>query len=158
MFKNIDEALNWIVGRKRNNHSFSDFKKLNEELNNPADKLRIIHVAGTNGKGSTVTMLRDFLMENGYKVGTLQSPHFLTHLDRIRINNQNIHEEIFLNKLNDTVHLFSNKSLDTYSQTLKKQFSKYEKESDPAKLSELRKSVIESHNNIISELHKILDE
>ena len=54
----------------------------------------------------------------------------------------------FLNKLNDTVHLFSNKSLDTYSQTLKKQFSKYEKESDPAKLSELRKSVIESHNNI----------
>ena len=64
----------------------------------------------------------------------------------------------FLNKLNDTVHLFSNKSLDTYSQTLKKQFSKYEKESDPAKLSELRKSVIESHNNIISELHKILDE
>ena len=72
MFKNIDEALNWIVGRKRNNHSFSDFKKLNEELNNPADKLRIIHVAGTNGKGSTVTMLRDFLMENGYKVGTLQ--------------------------------------------------------------------------------------
>lgn len=101
MFKNIDEALNWIVGRKRNNHSFSDFKKLNEELNNPADKLRIIHVAGTNGKGSTVTMLRDFLMENGYKVGTLQSPHFLTHLDRIRINNQNIPEEIFLKKLND---------------------------------------------------------
>ena len=90
MFKNIDEALNWIVGRKRNNHSFSDFKKLNEELNNPADKLRIIHVAGTNGKGSTVTMLRDFLMENGYKVGTLQSPHFLTHLDRIRINNRNL--------------------------------------------------------------------
>ena len=93
MFNNIDEALDWIVQRKRNNHSFLDFKKLNERLGNSADKLKIIHVAGTNGKGSTITMLRDFLINNGYKVATLQSPHFLTHLDRIRINNINIPEK-----------------------------------------------------------------
>lgn len=100
MFNNIDEALDWIVQRKRNNHSFLDFKKLNERLGNSADKLKIIHVAGTNGKGSTITMLRDFLINNGYKVATLQSPHFLTHLDRIRINNINIPEEVFVDKIN----------------------------------------------------------
>ena len=75
MFKNIDEALNWIVGRKRNNHSFSDFKKLNEELNNPADKLRIIHVAGTNGKGSTSSFIERALREAGYKTGLYTSPY-----------------------------------------------------------------------------------
>lgn len=100
MLKNIDEALEWIINRKRNNHPFSSFKRVNENLGNMADKLKIIHVAGTNGKGSTVTMLRDLLINNGYKVGTVQSPHFLTHLDRIRINNQIISEEEFLKGIN----------------------------------------------------------
>ena len=91
MFKNIDEAIDWIVQRKRNSHSFELFKSFMEKLGNPQDDLKIIHVAGTNGKGSTVTFLRDMFINNGYHVGTLQSPHYLSHLDRIRLM-----EQIFL--------------------------------------------------------------
>ncbi|MGN1405849.1 MAG: bifunctional folylpolyglutamate synthase/dihydrofolate synthase [Erysipelotrichaceae bacterium] len=111
MFKNIDEALDWIVKKKRNNHSFDLFRSFMEKLNNPQDKLKIIHVAGTNGKGSTVTFLRDMFINNGYHVGTLQSPHYLSHLDRIRLDGNNIPEETFVRLLNQYYELFVKEDL-----------------------------------------------
>ena len=111
MFKNIDEALNWIVKRKRNSHSFELFKSFMDRLGNPQDSLKIIHVAGTNGKGSTVTFLRDMFINNGYHVGTLQSPHYLSHLDRIRIDGNNIADEAFLRILNQYYELFIKENL-----------------------------------------------
>ncbi len=111
MFKNIDEALNWIMAQHKGELSFTDFKKVVEEIGNPQDDFKMIHVAGTDGKGSTVTFLRDLLMSQGYKVGTLQSPHFLTHLDRIRLNGENIKEEAFLRILNEHYDFFVDKHL-----------------------------------------------
>ena len=99
-FNDIDTALNWIMSQRRNGAEFTRFKETMKVLGNPQDNFKMIHVAGTNGKGSTVAYLRDALMTLGYKVGTLQSPHYITHLDRIRINNQNISEEAFLRILN----------------------------------------------------------
>ena len=99
-FNNIETALNWIMGQRRNGAEFTRFKETMKILGNPQDDFKMIHVAGTNGKGSTVAYLRDALMTLGYKVGTLQSPHYQTHLDRIRINNQNIKAEAFLDILN----------------------------------------------------------
>ncbi len=106
MFKNIDEGLNWLIHRRAEKHDFAAFKKLMAFLGNPQDDFKTIHVAGTNGKGSTVTYLRDLLLYHGYKVGTLQSPHYLTHLDRIRINGDNIPEDVFLRLLNKYYELF----------------------------------------------------
>lgn len=100
MFKDIDTALSWVMKRRNETKDFNTFKALMESLDNPQDKFKTIHVAGTNGKGSTVTYLRDIFMANGYHVGTLQSPHFLTHLDRIRYDGKNIEEDIFLSILN----------------------------------------------------------
>ena len=111
MFKNIDEAIDWIVQRKRNSHSFELFKSFMEKLGNPQDDLKIIHVAGTNGKGSTVTFLRDMFINNGYHVGTLQSPHYLSHLDRIRLDGANIPDEAFLRILNQYYEMFVDENL-----------------------------------------------
>lgn len=100
MFKDIDTALSWVMNRRNETKDFNTFKALMQELGNPQDKFKTVHVAGTNGKGSTVTYLRDIFMANGYHVGTLQSPHFLTHLDRIRYDGKNIEGDMFLSILN----------------------------------------------------------
>ena len=106
MFNNIDEALDWIQNRRNTGHTFDNFKCVCNKINNPQNDFYTIHVAGTDGKGSTVAFLRDALMSHGFKVGTLQSPHYITHLDRIRINNVNIPESIFLSILNKNYSFF----------------------------------------------------
>lgn len=106
MFKTIDEALNWIMSSKKGEMTFKEFKRICKSLNNPQNGLNIIHVAGTNGKGSTIAFLRDLLMSQGFKVGSLQSPHYLTHLDRIRLNGKNISDEAFLRIINKNYDFF----------------------------------------------------
>ena len=68
-----------------------------EKLGNPQDSLRCIHVAGTNGKGSTCAMLASILQEAGYKVGLYTSPHIYEYTERIKINGQEISKEDFAN-------------------------------------------------------------
>ncbi len=59
-----------------------------EYLNNPQNKFKAIHVAGTNGKGSTSHMLASILQEAGYKVGLYTSPHLKDFRERIKINGE----------------------------------------------------------------------
>ena len=70
-----------------------NMSKLLELLGNPQDKLNVIHVAGTNGKGSTCSFITSILKECGYKVGLYTSPYLETFTERIRINGENIPEE-----------------------------------------------------------------
>lgn len=70
-------------------------KSVLEKLNNPQDDLKYIHVAGTNGKGSTCAMLASILQEAGYKVGLYTSPHIFEYTERIKINGQEISQEDF---------------------------------------------------------------
>lgn len=92
---NYNEALNFIS----ESHKFGmrlgldNMKRLLELLGNPQEKLNIIHVAGTNGKGSTCSFISTILVECGYKVGLYTSPYLETFTERIRINNENIPEE-----------------------------------------------------------------
>ncbi|GIN86943.1 bifunctional folylpolyglutamate synthase/dihydrofolate synthase [Heyndrickxia sporothermodurans] len=71
------ERMNWIMGK----------------LGSPEKKLKVIHIGGTNGKGSTVTYLRSILNENGYKVGTFTSPYIETFNERISVNGLPISNE-----------------------------------------------------------------
>ena len=72
-------------------------RKVLENLGNPQDSLKYIHVAGTNGKGSTCAMLDSILREAGYKVGLYTSPHIFEYTERIKINGQEISKEDFAN-------------------------------------------------------------
>ena len=62
-------------------------------LGNPQNKLRFIHVAGTNGKGSTSAMLASVLQSAGYRTGLYTSPYIRTFCERIRVDGENIPEE-----------------------------------------------------------------
>ena len=62
-------------------------------LNNPQNDLNIIHVAGTNGKGSSCTLLAEILKNAGYKTGLYTSPHLYSYTERFKINGNNISEE-----------------------------------------------------------------
>jgi dihydrofolate synthase/folylpolyglutamate synthase len=75
-----------------------------DHLNNPQNSLKCIHVAGTNGKGSTSHMLASVLQKAGYKVGLYTSPHLKDFRERIKINGKEISEDFvceFISKHKD---------------------------------------------------------
>ena len=114
MFTKIDEAIDWITSRKSTNYSFEHFQNVSHLAEDPQDDFYMIHVAGTDGKGSTVNYLCDLLMSQGYKVGTLTSPHYETHLDRIRVNGKNIKDSAFLNILNANYEFYTENELSMF--------------------------------------------
>lgn len=89
------EAMEYIskVGNFGSNYGLERTERILELLGNPHKKLRLIHVAGTNGKGSTTAMITKILMEHGYKVGMYTSPFLEEFEERIQINNCNIPKE-----------------------------------------------------------------
>ncbi|WP_318736154.1 MULTISPECIES: folylpolyglutamate synthase/dihydrofolate synthase family protein [unclassified Roseofilum] len=74
-------------------------KQLLARLGNPQDRVRVIHVAGTNGKGSVCAYISSILQAAGYRVGRYTSPHLQDWTERICINGQNIASEDLYNSL-----------------------------------------------------------
>ena len=72
--------------------ALSNSVRLMELMGNPQQKFRAVHVAGTNGKGSTSMFIASMLMAAGYRVGLYTSPHLVSFTERIRINNVPIPE------------------------------------------------------------------
>ncbi|MCX8132266.1 MAG: bifunctional folylpolyglutamate synthase/dihydrofolate synthase [Clostridia bacterium] len=89
---NYDEALNYIHGTLKfgSKLGLHNIGKLLELMGNPQDKLKFVHVAGTNGKGSTVAFISSMLMEAGYKVGVYTSPYIERFTERMKIGNNEI--------------------------------------------------------------------
>ncbi|MEG1462392.1 MAG: hypothetical protein RSC48_04710 [Anaerorhabdus sp.] len=114
MLETILEANEWIMKRKNIGLGHKVFCELMNDLGNPQDNIPSIHIAGTNGKGSTVTYIKDCLVEAGYKVGTFTSPHILKHQDRIRINGKWIDDESFLRLLNHHLNIIEEKQLNMF--------------------------------------------
>lgn len=80
-------------------------QKILDLLGNPQDKLKYIHVAGTNGKGSVCTILSSIIDASGQKVGLFTSPHVFEYTERIKINNTEITREDFAKGVNDIIEL-----------------------------------------------------
>ena len=66
-----------------------------EKMENPQKKYKAVHIAGTNGKGSTSALVANVLQKSGYQVGLFTSPPIFSELERIRINGENITEQAF---------------------------------------------------------------
>ena len=96
-FETIDAFIEFTVKRLNTGRfGFEHFKTAMAQLGDPQLRLNCVHVAGTNGKGSTTNYLRSILQEAGYTVGTFTSPHLIVHNDRIRINDVFISDEELL--------------------------------------------------------------
>ena len=80
-------------------------------LGDPQEKLKIIHVAGTSGKGSTCYLISSLLESQGFKVGLHQSPHLTDVTERFQINNQNISKEDFVDYLNKIIPIINRKDV-----------------------------------------------
>lgn len=92
---NYEEAIQFIHSTYKfgSKLGLQNITKLTELLGNPQDTYKIIHVAGTNGKGSTSNMIHDVLMASGYKTGLFISPFLEEFTERIQINKQHINKE-----------------------------------------------------------------
>ncbi|MBE6688165.1 MAG: bifunctional folylpolyglutamate synthase/dihydrofolate synthase [Ruminococcaceae bacterium] len=91
---NYTEALNYIHGAKKfPKTGLERFKSFLNLIGNPHKKLKFIHVAGTNGKGSTCAMLSSVLSCAGYKTGLFISPFIVRFNERISINQINIPDD-----------------------------------------------------------------
>jgi dihydrofolate synthase / folylpolyglutamate synthase len=88
------------VGSSAYKKDISNTIKLCDALGNPQRRFKSIHVAGTNGKGSTSHMLASILQTAGYKTGLYTSPHLKTFAERIRINGQQIPESFIIDFVN----------------------------------------------------------
>ena len=105
------EALDWLFvqipsyqtdGKKAYKPGLENITKLCDVFGNPQQKLKMIHIGGTNGKGSTSNMLASVLQEAGYKIGLYNSPHLIDFTERIKINGENCDKEFvyqFIQKL-----------------------------------------------------------
>ena len=102
---------------------------LAKHLENPENDLRFIHIAGTNGKGSTAHTLTSILMEAGYKVGLFTSPHLKDFRERIKINGQEISEEYVVDFIASNKEFFEQNNLSFFEMTtgLALQYFKAEK-------------------------------
>ncbi|MDU6296546.1 folylpolyglutamate synthase/dihydrofolate synthase family protein [Clostridium celatum] len=91
-----EEAMKYIteVGNFGSNYGLERTFKLLEFLGNPQEDLKLIHIAGTNGKGSTTAMITEILIGAGYKVGMYTSPFIEEFEERIQINRNNIPKNI----------------------------------------------------------------
>ncbi len=89
-----EDALEFIHGATRvGSRDFSRIGRMLEIIGNPQKKLRFVHVAGTNGKGSTATMTANVLINSGYKTGLFVSPYVVDFRERIQLDGRLIPKE-----------------------------------------------------------------
>lgn len=95
------QALDWLHSLPRfSTAGLVTIKALLNQLNNPQDRLKFVHIAGTNGKGSTTVMLASILKEAGYKTGANISPFVVDFRERFQINGDMISQ----NQLDDILN------------------------------------------------------
>jgi len=108
------EAVDWLFvqvpnyqidGEKAYKPGLDNIKKLCDFFGNPQDKIKTIHIGGTNGKGSTSNMLASVLQESGYKTGLYNSPHLIDFTERIKINGKNCDKEFVYDFILKLKHL-----------------------------------------------------
>jgi len=101
--------------------------KICDYLNNPQNKFKSIHVAGTNGKGSSTHMLSSILQESGLKVGLYTSPHLLDFRERIKLNGNLIEKDFITNFVTNNIEFFKNNKISFFEMTVAMAFDYFAK-------------------------------
>lgn len=93
--RNYHDAVDYLYNLRKYGIKLglSNIKTLMSILGDPHRSFNSIHIAGTNGKGSTATIIASILAQNGFKVGLYTSPHLVSFTERIRINNKKVSED-----------------------------------------------------------------
>jgi dihydrofolate synthase / folylpolyglutamate synthase len=134
---NYQETINWMFNQlpMYQLQGASAYKKdltnaylLADHLGNPEKKIQCIHVAGTNGKGSTSHMLASILQEAGYKVGLYTSPHLKDFRERIKINGGEISEDFVRDFINTNKVFFEANDMSFFEMTVGLAFDYFAKE------------------------------
>ena len=103
---NYKDTVEWMfaqlpmfqqIGASAYKKDLTNTQQLATHLNNPERNFKTVHVGGTNGKGSTSSLIASVLQEAGFKVGLYTSPHLLDFRERIKINGEMISQEFVVN-------------------------------------------------------------
>ena len=131
------DTLNWMFsqlpmyqrqGKTAFKKDLSNTLKLAEHLNNPENKFKSVHVAGTNGKGSTSHILASVLQEAGYKVGLYTSPHLKDFRERIKINEQEVSKHFVIGFIKRNKDFFEANKLSFFEMTVGMAFDYFAKQ------------------------------
>lgn len=113
MFNDIKTALAYIESR-RAKRTLEQFKGTINKYGFNVQQKNMIHLAGTNGKGSTTNYIKEILMHHGYRVGTFTSPYLICHNDRICINGEMISDDDLLRIINDLYEIIEIEKLSMF--------------------------------------------
>ncbi|MBG6109997.1 dihydrofolate synthase/folylpolyglutamate synthase [Flavobacterium sp. CG_23.5] len=134
---NYQETIDWMFkqlpmyqlqGASAYKKDLTNTHLLVQHLGNPQEKIKCMHVAGTNGKGSTSHMLASILQEAGYKVGLYTSPHLKDFRERIKINGFDITEEFVTDFINKHKSFFEANDMSFFEMTVGLAFDYFAKE------------------------------
>jgi dihydrofolate synthase / folylpolyglutamate synthase len=125
-------------------------------LNNPQEKIKCIHVAGTNGKGSTSHLLASVLQEAGYKVGLYTSPHLKDFRERIKINGNEISETFVCEFIAKNKSFFEEQDMSFFEMTVGLAFEYFVKEDTDIAIIEVGLGGRLDATNIITPLISVI--
>ncbi|MEN8826621.1 MAG: folylpolyglutamate synthase/dihydrofolate synthase family protein [Wenyingzhuangia sp.] len=124
---NYQETLDWLFhqlpmyqkeGAKAYKKDLSNTRLLMNYLGHPEKAIQAIHIAGTNGKGSTSHILASVLQEQGYRIGLYTSPHLVDFRERIKINGQEISEQYIVDFVEKHKDFFQRNALSFFEMTV----------------------------------------
>ena len=106
------------VGGSAYKKDLTNINKLSKYLNNPHNSFKSVHIAGTNGKGSTAHMIASILQEGKYKVGLYTSPHLIDFRERIKINGVIIEKDFIVDFINENINFFNDNNFSFFEMTV----------------------------------------
>ncbi|MEJ6791149.1 MAG: Mur ligase family protein, partial [Lacinutrix sp.] len=134
---NYQDTINWMftqlpMYQKQGKSAFridlSNAILISNHLENPESKFKSIHVAGTNGKGSTSHILSSILQEAGYKVGLYTSPHLKDYRERIKINGKEVSKQFVIQFIKRNKSFFESNTLSFFEMTVGLAFDYFAKQ------------------------------
>ena len=134
---NYQETLDWMYvqlpmyqrqGAAAYKKDLSNTLLLVDKIGNPEKAFKSIHIAGTNGKGSSAHMLASILQEAGFKVGLYTSPHLVDFRERIKINGKKISEEKVISFVENNKSIFEENYLSFFEMTVGLAFDYFSEE------------------------------